>query len=119
MRFLVDESVGPGVARALEVRGHDALSVFDVARGALDADVLRRAHDEARILVTADKDFGDWVFRQGARHRGVVLIRLEDERPVAMIGALDRLLAEAAEEVPDAFVVVTDRGIRIRKVGNQ
>ena len=59
MRFLVDECTGPTVARWLEERGHDVFSVYDDASGIEDAEVLRRAHEEERILITSDKDFGE------------------------------------------------------------
>jgi predicted nuclease of predicted toxin-antitoxin system len=52
MRFLVDECTGPTVARWLEERGHDVFSVYDDASGIEDAEVLRRAHEEERILIT-------------------------------------------------------------------
>jgi len=35
------------------------LSVYDEARGLADAEILHKAHQEARILITNDKDFGE------------------------------------------------------------
>lgn len=113
MRFIVDECTGPAVARWLRDQGHDVVSVYDEARGIDDDGVLARAVAEDRIVITNDKDFGDKVFRLGRPHRGVVLLRLEDERAANKRAALERLLAAHSAQLPDRFTVVTERTIRI------
>ena len=50
-------------------------AVVETARGARDAEVIRRAQEEQRVLLTEDKDFGQLVYA-GARGRtGVILLR--------------------------------------------
>jgi predicted nuclease of predicted toxin-antitoxin system len=91
LRFLVDECTGPAVAPWLSTQGHNLLSIFHTDRGAPDTAVLARALAEDRILVTNDKGFGEMIFRKGRQHRGVVLLRLVDERPAVKIQVLERL----------------------------
>ena len=88
MRFLVDECTGPAVTRWLSAQGHDVISIFHTDRGAHDAAILTRALAEDRIVVTNDKDFGEIIFREGLAHRGVILLRLADERAAAKIQVL-------------------------------
>lgn len=64
MRFLVDECTGPAVARWLREQSHEVFSVFDEARGMVDADILYKAHSENWILITNDRDFGEKVYRE-------------------------------------------------------
>lgn len=72
MRFLADENVpGPAVA-ALRESGHDVLWIKEVSPGAEDAAVLDLAQWERRVVVTADTDFGELVFRSGRRILAVV-----------------------------------------------
>lgn len=53
MRFLIDEMYAERVAVLLVERGHDAVHVRDIGLGgATDADVLERAVDEGRTVVT-------------------------------------------------------------------
>jgi predicted nuclease of predicted toxin-antitoxin system len=113
MRFLIDECAGPALARWLRDAGHDVVSVFETERGASDARVLALAVREKRILVTADKDFGDRVYRAGERHRGVVLLRLADERAANKIAAVARLLAQHGARISGRFVVVTEATTRL------
>ncbi len=115
MRFLVDECTGPGVGRWLRQQGHDVFSVFEEARGTSDEDVLRKAHLENRILITNDKDFGDEVYRLKRPHRGIVLLRLDDETSQNTINTLERLLNAFGVELPDRFVVVTDTQVRFAR----
>ncbi|AGP38429.1 DUF5615 family PIN-like protein [Sorangium cellulosum] len=113
MRFLVDECTGPRVASWLRDQQHDVFSVYEGARGLDDASVLAMAVRENRILITNDTDFGERVFRSRQPHRGVVLLRLADERSASKIAALQRLLAQHAPELAGAFVVVGEASIRI------
>ena len=64
MRFLVDECIGPAVARWLSDQGHEVLSVYDQARGVNDDSVIERAYVEGWIILTSDKDFGEKVYRE-------------------------------------------------------
>ncbi len=112
MRFLVDECTGPKVAQWLQSLGHDVFSVYEVARGIPDDEVIRRAYEEVRILITNDKDFGEKVFREGRPHSGIILLRLEDERAQVKIQVLERLLSHYGEDIRDRFVVVTERYTR-------
>lgn len=115
MRFLVDECTGPAVVRWLLGLGHDVFSVFERARGANDDEVILRALDEDRILVTNDKDFGEKVFRDGRLHKGVVLLRLDDEMSENKIRVLGRLLENHGNRLADAFQVVTEDRVRFAR----
>jgi len=92
MRFLVDECTGPAVAQWLRLQNHDVISVFDEIRGADDRDVIQKAFEQNRILITNDKDFGELVFREKKPHKGIILLRLEDERTANKISVLKHLL---------------------------
>lgn len=100
------------MAQWLRERGHDVVSIFDEAPGTPDPLVIRRAYDEGRILISNDKDFGDHVYRSRHPHHGVILLRLADERSRNKIMVLERLLVHHADELPDRFVVVTERQVR-------
>jgi predicted nuclease of predicted toxin-antitoxin system len=115
MRFLVDESTGPAVAEWLRENGHEVFSVFNEARGMQDDDIIQKAFTDNWILVTNDKDFGEKVYRERQPHRGVVLLRLEDERALVKIGIIRRLLESYADNLPGNFVVVTESSVRFAR----
>jgi Domain of unknown function (DUF5615) len=60
-----------GLVRRLRDAGHDVVYVPEFASGMTDAEVLRRAHDEHRLLL---------VFRRHEPVPGLVLLRVDPER---------------------------------------
>jgi len=115
MRFLVDECTGSKVAAWLGSEGHEIFSVFDEARGIEDDEVIQKAYDGGWILITNDKDFGERVYRERRSHRGIIFMRLEDERAANKIEVLRRLLEGYADRLVDRFVVVTDTRVRFAR----
>jgi len=65
MKILANENF-PGLAvTALRHRGHDVFWVRTGSPGISDRDVLSKAIDEQRLVVTFGKDFGELAFRSG------------------------------------------------------
>ena len=62
--------------------------------------------------MTNDRDFGDMIHREGRTHRGVIFLRLHDERPANKIRVLEPLLAQYADQLAGQFVVVTETQTR-------
>ena len=119
MRFLVDECTGPAIARWLRDQKHEVFSVYEEARGLEDDVVLQKVFEENWILITNDKDFGQKIYREQRQHRGVVFLRLEDERSGSKIEVLRRLLARYADRLHDRFVVVTEAQVRFARSGGR
>ena len=114
MRFLVDECTGARVARWLKEQGYEVFSVYEQARGITDDLIIKKAFDENWIVITNDKDFGEKVYRQKLPHRGIILMRLQDERSIKKINVIQRLFSIYLQQIPDSFVVVTENQVRFR-----
>lgn len=115
MRFLVDECTGPAVAHWLREQGHDVFSVYEQARGMDDDAIVWKAYAENYILITNDKDFGEKIYRDRKPHKGVILLRLTDERTANKLTVLRQLLAIYTDRLADHFVVVSERRVRFAK----
>jgi predicted nuclease of predicted toxin-antitoxin system len=113
MRFLVDECVGTSVAEYLKSNNHIVFSVFDESRGAEDADLLQKCYLENYILITSDKDFGEMIFKNQKKHKGIILIRCQPNNFKQKIIILTKLLANYADKLENNFVVVTNENVRI------
>ncbi len=112
MRFLVDECTGVRVARWLREQGYEVFSVYEEARGIADDVIIKKAFDENWILITNDKDFGEKVYREKLPHRGIIFMRLQDERSVNKINILQRLFSRYIKQIPERFIVVTETQVR-------
>ena len=115
MRFLVDECAGPALADWLHAQGHDVFSVYELARGMVDDAIIEKAFKENWILLTADKDFGEQVYRDRKPHHGIILLRLGDERSNTKILVVKQLLSSYASQLSDRFVVVTEKNVWFAK----
>lgn len=76
MRFLVDRCAGARLAQWLCEQGHDVVEAAQQGDDPGDVEILQRAVDDDRILVTIDTDFGVLIFAEERPHRG--LVRLPD-----------------------------------------
>lgn len=86
--------------------------MYDEARGISDDEIRQKALIENWILITNDRDFGEKIFREGCIHRGIIFLRLEDERAINKIKGLQFLLTYHADRLSEQFVVVTENKVR-------
>lgn len=115
MNLIADENVDAAIVDRLRAEGHAVVWVADLAPGVTDQDVLRKANASTAILVTADKDFGELVFRQGLAHSGVMLIRLAGVARGRKAEIVAEVLRERAVDMHRGFTVVTPGQVRIRR----
>lgn len=111
----MDECTGMSVVTYLQGEGHNVTVVADIMPEADDEEILECAVSEQRIVVTNDKGFGEMVFRSGRAHRGVVLLRLRNERAENKAWVMKAVLAQVGERLQNHYVVATETGIRVRK----
>lgn len=117
MKFIVDECIGPSVARWLKQNNYDAISVYDSLQSSSDTTVLEHAVKDHRILITCDKDFGDMIFRNKMKHTGIILLRLINDQPSNIIVVIqDVINSYTKHDLANNFTVVTETSIRIIKL---
>lgn len=68
------------------------------------------------MLLTADKDFGELVYRLGRIHTGIVLSRLGGLSMEQKVKIVSNAFRKHAAEFEGAFSVITPGSIRIRKL---
>ena len=77
MRLLANENFPLDAVEALRAAGHDVVWIREDSRGAPDENILQRAQEENRIVITFDKDFGELAFRSKLpAQSGVILFRV-------------------------------------------
>jgi len=115
MNLLADESVDGPIVERLRQDGHRVWYVAEMEPGIPDDAVLSLANREGSVLLTADKDFGELVFRQHRLTPGVILIRLAGFAPRHKADIVVSAISERAPEMVRAFTVIGPRIVRIRQ----
>jgi predicted nuclease of predicted toxin-antitoxin system len=116
-RVKLDEDLPRQIADLLIAQNYDAATVVGQGWQGVPDDVLwPRVQNERRWLITADKGFADLRRHPPGSHAGVILLRAQEESRRAYLElaaiALERL---KLDEIAGAVVVVTYRGVRIRR----
>ncbi len=114
LRILADENIGGRVVGALRSAGYDVISVKEQFSGIRDTDVLRIAHEEQRLIITQDRDFGELAVRLGLpASSGVLLIRIDRGLPHDDAERIVTVVRSRADW-SGHFSVVDDERIRMR-----
>ena len=101
------------VVRALREAGHDVVAIAEVAPGATDEQVLDRALNEKRVLITEDSDFGELVYGRGRSSAGVMLVRFPSHVRRAKAATVVAAVAKLGLRLQASFVVVESGRVRI------
>jgi predicted nuclease of predicted toxin-antitoxin system len=89
MKFLADMGIAMSTVEALRGAGHDAVHLREQGLHRLsDGEILEKARSENRTLLTFDLDFG-WLLAAGLHQSpSVVIFRLHDATPAAVLPKL-------------------------------
>jgi len=112
MRFLVDESIGNRFAELLKNAGYDVVFSGDAMPQVADEKVLSFSAYDKRVLITADKDFGNLVFKLKIHVNGVILFRVLTRDPEKRLEMVKDILDKAEGK----FIVVSEGRIRLREL---
>jgi predicted nuclease of predicted toxin-antitoxin system len=113
MRILANENFPEDAVVALRHAGHDVAWIRSDAPGSTDQEVLLRARDENRLLITFDKDFGELAFRAGLpASSGIVLFRIAAPSSTHIARAAVAALS-GRTDWSGHFSVVEDKRIRM------
>jgi len=115
VNLVADEGVDRPVVERLRQDGHDVVYVAELSPSIPDEEVLQQANVRSAVLVTADKDFGELVFRQGLVHFGVVLLRLAGLTSATKAETVAEVCLNRTAELIGAFSVVSPGQVRIRR----
>jgi Domain of unknown function (DUF5615) len=98
-------------------RGNNATTVVEQGwQGLPDGILWERIQDDGRWLITGDKGFADLRLHPPGTHAGVILLRPQEESRRTHLELVDAALNHLDfNNLPGAVVVVTHRGLRIRR----
>jgi predicted nuclease of predicted toxin-antitoxin system len=115
VKFLVDMPLPPSLAGWLRSRGHTAVHASEIGLDrATDTEILTRANQEGRTVITADLDYPRLLALTGAEGPGLILFRGGDWNEPDVTARIGQVLHRMSESEIAQSVVVVDR-MRVRR----
>jgi len=116
MIIFADESVDGPIVEQLRQDGNEVLYVAEFDSGITDTEVLRSANEARALLLTADKDFGELVFRRKLLStRGVVMLRLAGLSTQRKTELVSKAFHDRGHQFAKAFTVISPGRVRVRR----
>lgn len=115
MLFLANENFPLPSVRLLREGGYDVASITEDSPGIKDTEVLARAVDEQRIILTFDSDYGELIYRfRLPSPTGVIYLRFRPHTPQEPATLLLNLLQIEELQFEERFTVMERDRIRQR-----
>jgi predicted nuclease of predicted toxin-antitoxin system len=112
MKILLDAHISRPVMSNLMEEGHDCIHAGHLPPKTSDTELMRLAIAEQRVILTADKDFGELVFHRRLIAPGVVLLRFNYQSEAERTVRFQLFWPRIEKIVLGYFVVVTNHRVR-------
>ncbi|TDW99272.1 DUF5615 family PIN-like protein [Dinghuibacter silviterrae] len=113
--ILADENIPFEIIKSLREVEFEVTSIYELKRGIKDEQVIEMAMKYDYLLLTEDKDFGEWVFAHHVKGLSVIFLRYSFSELQEIIQTLIYLLKNKTLQRP-VFVTITPQKIRIRQL---
>ena len=114
--IIADENIDHSLIDTIRGLGIEVYSVYESNRGIRDEAIIDLSRIPPRIIITEDKDFGEWVFAHNVKEISVLFLRYHFRETEAMREVLIKLLSERLAELYGCFTTVTVQKIRSRRI---
>jgi predicted nuclease of predicted toxin-antitoxin system len=113
--ILADENIHSFIIKTLRDEGFEVVSVSESAKSIKDDQVIQLALQHDYLLLTEDKDFGEWVFAHHIKDLSVLFLRYSFREFQEIAQTLVYLLKTQTLQRP-FFATITTKKIRIRQL---
>ncbi len=114
--ILADENIGNHMVSILRSKNIEVSHIKENHRGVTDEEVIRLSKNPPRIILTEDKDFGEWVYAHNEQNTSVIFLRYSAQESEYIISTLVNLLQSKGDDLYGKFTTITTQKIRIRSL---
>ncbi|NBD16873.1 MAG: hypothetical protein GVY04_12250 [Cyanobacteria bacterium] len=109
MRLLLDQGLPRSAATQLSEAGINTIHVAEIGLSAADdQDILQKAKDDNRVVITLDADFHALLALSGADSPSVIRIRIERLRAQELTNLLLTVISEFVEYLEQGVVITVE-----------
>jgi predicted nuclease of predicted toxin-antitoxin system len=115
MQLLANENFPLVSVHLLRQANYDIASITEDSPGIEDPEVLARAVDEQRIILTFDRDYGELIYRlRLPAPKGVIYLRFRPHSPEEPAAILSNLFQTEGFQIEGRFTIIERDRIRQR-----
>ncbi|OGU13457.1 MAG: hypothetical protein A2X61_00525 [Ignavibacteria bacterium GWB2_35_12] len=114
--IIADENIDRNIINELRKLHPDILSIGESYPGISDEEIINLPITSNKIIVTEDKDFGEWVFAHQKKNISVVFLRYHHKDKSEIISILKSLFLKNLDELEGKFITITTKKVRIRNI---
>jgi predicted nuclease of predicted toxin-antitoxin system len=116
--ILADENLPVRFVQSLRSSGVDVYFIREHKRGINDEEVIALSKNPPRIILTEDKEFGEWVFAHNEKQISIILLRYKISELDEIIEVVSDLIRKRGKNLYGKYTTVTRNKIRIREIKN-
>lgn len=116
---LADEGVNGNIVRELRKLELQIDWIQEIRPGISDEQVIEFAKKNRKILITEDKDFGEWIFAHKIKGLSIIFLRYEKSDLDTVTTFLKQLILQINQEEliePHQFITISKNKVRRRKI---
>ncbi|EPG73860.1 toxin-antitoxin system, toxin component, PIN domain protein [Leptospira fainei serovar Hurstbridge str. BUT 6] len=114
--LLADGNVDIRIVRELGNFGYIVHSISEDYKGLSDYQIIQLAKRLDSVILTLDKDFGEWVFSHKEDSLGVIFLRYDAKEYQKITVSLTKLLELHDVNLKGKFAILTLTKVRIREI---
>jgi len=115
VNILADEGFNGNFVKDLRNQGFIVEWILEISPGISDFEVIQHAKSNKQILLTEDKDFGEWVFAHQVEGLTIIFVRYKAEEVPEIIENLSLILKELKSKDDEKFEFITINKNKIRR----
>ncbi|MCP5500967.1 MAG: DUF5615 family PIN-like protein [Leptospiraceae bacterium] len=116
VKIIADENIDNIIIQSLRDDKYEIISIKESYRGIKDIEIIVLANQNECLILTEDKDFGEWVFAHKTESVGILFLRYDESELNEIINSLKLLLKKYGDSLYNKFTVITKNKIRIREI---
>lgn len=114
--IVADENLNNFIINSLRDNGIAVMAINEEYKGIEDREVIEIARQNDKIILTEDKDFGEWVFSHRVKNISVIFLRYHFKDLQEVIQALHSVISDHTIELKGYFTTITPKKIRRREI---
>lgn len=114
--ILADENIPSRMIGALRAIPFEVKSVREMIAGEADERLIELAKSNHFIILTEDKDFGEWIFAHHLKSAGIIFLRYHFRMVDTITERVIELVKKNPDELYGKFITISISKIRIREI---